>query len=201
MIGKFRLGIYGGTFSPPHNGHLHAAEEFLRALNLDRLIIMPANIPPHKRSEDSDDPHTRFEMCRLAFEKMERTEVSTYEIDKSGVSYTSDTLEHFASDDTELFLLCGADMFLTLDQWCRPETIFSLARVVGIRRSDMEVRELEKKAEEYSRRFGARATVITSEPYPVSSTYIREKLRNGLDCSKFLPQSVAEFIEKNKLYV
>lgn len=194
-----RLGIYGGTFSPPHLGHVYAAGEFMRAASLDRLLIMPAGIPPHKRLENGDDPSVRLELCRAAFGKMEKVEVSDYEAAKGGVSYTADTLEHFAAHDVELSLLCGTDMFLTLDLWRRPDVIFSLSHVYGIRRAASDS-ELEEKAEEYRRRFGASVSVIESMPYEVSSTEVRERLRRGESCEGLLPDAVYRLIDKMGLY-
>lgn len=201
MTEKTRIGIYGGTFSPPHFGHVHAAREFLRAAELDRLLIMPAGIPPHKSTEPGDDPYRRLQMCELAFSGMETVEVSDYEIRKPGLSYTSDTLEHFAAADAELCLLCGTDMFLTLDLWRRPETIFSLAHIFGMRREDTDISELEEKAEAYRTRFGARVSIISSLPTPASSTDIRSRLRAGESCEGILPGAVLDYIVQNRLYM
>lgn len=147
-----RTGIFGGTFSPPHRGHIRAAAAFVSEMKLDRLLVIPACIPPHK-SIDDPGPDLRLEMTRAAFSDNAGfsipVKVSDYEIRKSGVSYTVDTLEHFSDPDTELFLLCGGDMFESLESWREPERIFSLASVVGIMREDGTEQEMRKYAERY----------------------------------------------------
>jgi nicotinate-nucleotide adenylyltransferase len=112
-----KLGIYGGTFNPIHNGHIKAAEAFYDTVGLDELLIMPTFVSPHKEMMKGDDPSYRLEMTSLAFDgNVRNITVSDYEISKGGKSYTYLTLEHFSSSDTELFFLMGTDMFLCLDK-------------------------------------------------------------------------------------
>ena len=110
-----RIGIYGGTFSPPHNGHLAAARAFMEQMWLDILYVIPAAIPPHKQMAEPVSAADRLEMCRRAFAGMEGVYVSDMEIRRGGKSYTVDTLRELSGDDRRLFLLCGTDMVLTLD--------------------------------------------------------------------------------------
>ena len=117
-----RIGIYGGTFSPPHNGHLAAARAFMEQMWLDILYVIPAAIPPHKQMAEPVSAADRLEMCRRAFAGMEGVYVSDMEIRRGGKSYTVDTLRELSGDDRRLFLLCGTDMVLTLDEW-RPKTL------------------------------------------------------------------------------
>ena len=119
-----KLGLYGGTFAPPHYGHIHAVKTFLEEVSLDRVLIMPTYQPPHKAKAAGDTPEVRLEMCRAAFGDIPGAEVSDYEIRKADVSYTVQTLEHLAAPDREIYLLCGTDMFLTLDRWYRAAEIF-----------------------------------------------------------------------------
>jgi nicotinate-nucleotide adenylyltransferase len=201
---KQRLGIYGGTFSPPHKGHVHAAMAFLRQAELDQLLVMPAAIPPHKRIDGCEDPQVRLAMTRAAFADMDsRITVSDFEIAKAGISYTSETLAHFREiTDAELWLLCGTDMFLTLDRWHCPEQIFSLSTIACIlRESDEDARfAVQAKAAEYEACFGARIFFITEEPFPVSSTEIRERIRQGRDVSELVPDGVWRTICATNLY-
>lgn len=200
----YELGIYGGTFNPPHNGHVSAAYKFYDILHLDKLIIMPTFIPPHKSSECDDSPESRIEMCRIAFEDTARNiEVSDYEIQRKGLSYTYLTLQHFANQNTHLTFLVGTDMFLTLDSWKSPEIIFSLARIALIRRerrtyvTDVEV---SSKIREYVRNYGADIVEITSMPVEVRSTDVRETFRAGTTSGSALPQGVRDYIIENNLY-
>lgn len=148
---KKKIGLYGGTFSPPHYGHIRAAESFISGVELDELYVMPANIPPHKMIDAGDDPKIRLEMCRAAFGDIPKVTVSDYEIEKSGVSYTIDTLEHLTENGEEVYLLCGDDMFLTLESWRRGEDILRTANIVLMRRYDGDDTELCVKASEYEK--------------------------------------------------
>lgn len=196
-----RIGIYGGSFSPPHLGHAKLAEEFLGAAELDRLIIIPAGNPPHKMIDSGADPEMRLAMCRAAFAGIsDKTEISDYEAYRTDPCYTVDTLRHF-SDEGELFMLCGSDMFLTLDSWRDPEGIFSLCTVVcGSRVDDDGVRaELSAKEKTYREKYGARCIVIDIDPVEVSSSGIRKGLGEGIR-PEGLCDGVFDIIERYGLY-
>lgn len=198
-----RLGIYGGTFSPIHMGHVRAAEAFLEAMALDRLLVIPTAVPPHKAEVAGADASARLTMARLAFADSDaRLAVSDYEISREGKSYTVYTLEHFTAPDTTLYLLVGTDMFLTLAKWFRAEDIFRLADIVLMRReTDAGLTGLlSETAERYRACFGARIHEIDEPPLVISSTELRERLRAGLPTDGMLPDAVAEYIAKNNLY-
>lgn len=198
-----KLGIYGGTFSPIHMGHVRAAEAFLEAMALDRLLVIPTAVPPHKAEVAGADAAARLTMVRLAFADSDaRLAVSDYEISREGKSYTVYTLEHFTAPDTTLYLLVGTDMFLTLAKWFRAEDIFRLADIVLMRReTDAGLTGLlSETAADYRARFGARIHEIDEPPLVISSTELRERLRAGLPTGGMLPDAVAEYIAKNNLY-
>ena len=205
---KQRIGIFGGTFSPPHNGHVRAASAFLAHMNPPgtepeermKLFVMPAALPPHKTMSDRADPEIRLAMCRAAFGDLPDTEVSDYEITRGGISYTVLTLEHYAAPDRELWLFCGEDMFLTLDRWFRAEEIFSLARIAAHGREIAGVRKMEEKRREYEERFGKPILLLPDEPLEVSSTRIRELAAAGEDLGPFVPPGVAAIIRSERLY-
>ena len=138
-----RTGLFGGTFSPPHNGHIRAAELFVEKMLLDRLVVMPAGIPPHKNADPGADTLSRLDMSREAFGAF--AQVSDYEISKLGKSYTSETLEYLKRKypTDELYMLVGEDMFLSLDTWHEPEKVFGLCTVVCLRRSHSSDRLIE----------------------------------------------------------
>ncbi len=200
---KIRLGIYGGTFSPPHKGHIKAAEAFLEAAELDQLLIIPAFLPPHKDTHGLVSADIRLSMCRAAFGELPRTDVSDIEIKKGGKSYTYITLGELSREDIELFLLVGTDMFLTLDEWKNPELIFSLAKIALIRREDESEIEaqIKHKILEYKEKFGAEMLFIPAEPIEISSSELRESLLLGKDASDFLPKGVNDLIVKEDLYL
>ena len=148
------LGIYGGTYAPVHKGHIAAAEAFLAQAELDKLLIIPTLIPPHKQLTFKDNPQDRLNMLRLAFESHEeynkRIFISEYEINSPPPSYTVNTLKHFTKKNTRITFLCGTDMFLTLDKWRAPEEIFRLSRIAIMPRESTVSPELEIKLSEKS---------------------------------------------------
>lgn len=198
---KKRIGIYGGTFSPPHNGHIQAASAFIKEAQLDELLITVTWISPHKEIKGVD-PYVRLEMAYLAFGNLDKTTVSSYEIDKKGISYTKDTLAHFKTEENELFLLVGDDMFLTLGNWYMPEEIFSRCTVVCFPRVDDSemLEQIAEKRREYEARFNAKIMTPAYTPYPMSSTEIRRCVKNGEDISQYVSPSVCEYIKENELY-
>lgn len=202
MNKRMRIGVYGGTFSPPHLGHIEAAKVFSRQMKLDELYIIPAHIPPHKALSDEVSGELRAKMCRIAFEGVENSSVSTLEIERGGTSYTYLTLESLYAEDKEIFFLCGTDMFLTLDQWRCPERIFELASICFVRREDDAENDavIEQKTKLYTERYGARIHQITKDVLEISSTELRDRIHKGIDCSEFLPEGVLKFIEDWGLY-
>ena len=195
-----RLGIYGGTFSPPHRGHTEAAKAFAEQMNLDKLLIIPTFLPPHKDFVEEAGEISRLDMCRLAFSSIPVAEVSDIEIVRGGKSYTYMTLEHFANENTELFFLCGTDMILTFDEWRRYEYIFSLATICYARRErDKAITEkIEEKTRQYQE-LGAKIIAINHETVEISSSLIRSDIKNGRD-TPYLDTKVREYIEKRGLY-
>ena len=201
---KSRIGIYGGTFSPPHLGHVRAAEVFLKAVELDKLLIIPDFLPPHKQLDGNVTAEDRLQMCKKAFEHIERAQISDMEIKRGGKSYTALTLQELSSADSELYFLCGTDMFLTLDQWYKPEIIFDLANICYVRRENAyENEELIKiKTEQYIKKFGARIIDIESNVTEISSTELRAALnKKSPAASSFLPEKVYEYILKKGIYI
>lgn len=198
-----RIGIYGGTFSPPHNGHLAAARAFMEQMWLDILYVIPDALPPHKEMADPVSAADRLEMCRLAFGGIEGVYVSDMEIRRGGKSYTVDTLRELAREDRRLFLLCGTDMVLTLDEWREPEEIFRLCYPVYIRREADPSLDglLVRKIAEYHEKYGKVVRRIVTEPLAVSSSDIRKKLRAGESVGELIPPAVEEYIRDKHLYV
>ena len=198
-----RIGIFGGTFSPPHNGHVAAARAFMEQMWLDILYVIPTGLPPHKEADSLVSAEHRLEMCRLAFSGMEGVYVSDMEIQRGGRSYTVETLRELAGDDRRLFFLCGTDMMLTLDQWREPDEIFRLCYPVYIRReADEETSALiVKKIAEYNEKFGKVVRRIVTDPIELSSTRVRQSIQEGSFSSNMLPASVEKYISDNHLYV
>ncbi len=202
MTEKKLLALYGGTFSPPHKGHIAAAKAFFEAVCPDRLLIIPSYLPPHKAPVHGASDEARLAMCRLAFSVLPRTEVSTMEIDRKGKSYTVDTLRALSSPDVRLVILVGTDMFLTLDTWHEAAALFTLAEIVLVRRE----REggvsvlLSQKKSEYEAKYGASVAFLDADAIEISSTELRAMLKNGENTDQYLTSEVREYIKACHLY-
>ena len=197
-----RTGIYGGTFSPPHAGHVGAARAFAEQMELDELLIIPTAIPPHKTVADSDDPQKRLEMCKIAFSDIECARISDMEIKRGGKSYTVLTLRELAKTGRELFLLCGTDMITTLGSWYLADEIFSLCTPVAVRReSDPENTEkISQKLAEYKEKYSVDVPSIKVETVEISSSELRAMIERGEDCRGYLSPEILAYIKENKLY-
>lgn len=187
-----RFGILGGTFDPPHNGHIAIAETAIRKLKLDKVIFIPAKTPPHKSREKISSQQDRLAMIKLAVGGREKIEISEIEFDRPGPSYTVDTLAelHKKYPGDEFYFLIGADNIPELESWHRPEKIMEMVKVVAACRPGFST------AEKYS-------DIIESfdmTPVNISSTMIREKVRSGQSISGLLPVDVEEYILKRNLY-
>ena len=198
-----RVGIYGGTFAPIHNGHVRAAKAFMEQMKLDYLFVIPAYMPPHKQIDESDDPIFRLRMCELAFKDIDGVIISDCEIKRGGKSYTYDTLKEFERPNTRLFLLCGTDMVLSFDTWYRFEDIFKMCYPVYVRRENDPFigNRIVSKITEYYEKYGVMFRRIVTEPLELCSTDIRGAVARGEDISRLVPPSVASFIKENGLYL
>lgn len=203
-----KIGIYGGTFNPPHLGHVTAARAVFDLLRLDRLLVIPAGLPPHKDLPDhSPTPAQRLEMTRLAVEQMGldgKAEVLDMELSRAGKSYTSDTLAELKEryPDDELWLLMGTDMFLTLQAWHAPEEILSLAGIVAFGRTEADTEELFSVQRDYLYKTYPQARIFTLTipgVIDVSSTELRQKLAAG-EGGALLPPAVYGYILRQGLY-
>lgn len=197
-----RVGIYGGTFSPVHNGHVAAAKAFMEQMWLDILYIIPTGVTPHKVMKGDATAKDRLEMCRLAFAEMDGVIVSDLEIRREGKSYTVDTLRELYDPDGRLFLLMGTDMLLTLDQWREPEEIFKLCYPVYIRREEDAALDgrIVEKITSYQERFGKVVRRIVAPAIELSSSDVRNAIAEGGSIDSMVSAPVARYIEANHLY-
>lgn len=197
-----RRGFLGGTFNPPHWGHVRAARAAAEQLGLEQLIIIPAGIPPHKTlPAGSADARQRLEMVRLAFGDIPGVRVLDWELVRPGRSYTCDTVAQLLDEDPEgeLWLLCGTDMFETLPEWRRGDWLMQVLSVAAYPRKSGEENALRARAEDYRREYGTQVAVVDVPPLEISSTALREKLSRG-EGSADVPESVYAFILKHRLY-
>ena len=196
-----KTAMFGGSFDPIHNGHVSLAKAFVETLGLERVLIIPTFYPPHKQKKTTVTSEQRLEMCRLAFEGEELFEVSDIEIRREGKSYTYMTLEELSElyPDDELYLITGADMFMTIDEWKNPEIIFSHAVICGVPRDDDDISDLREKAKKLSA-MGARTEILDPGIMTVSSTEIRRRVSDGESISGLVPPLVEDYIIENGLY-
>jgi len=189
-----RLGILGGTFDPPHIGHFLAAVDAYEALVLDRLFLVPANAQPLKAGLAAAPAHQRLAMVKLLTGGDDRFAADAVEIERAGLSYTVDTLKTFAQrfPDAERFFLVGEDAMTAFGEWRAPEQIVKLARLAILRRPGATVGPAVIAPEG--------TIALATRLVDVSSTEIRQRVRAGRSIRGFVPESVAKFIETERLY-
>ena len=197
-----RVGIYGGTFSPVHNGHVAAAKAFMEQMWLDILYVIPTGVTPHKDMKGNATAADRLEMCRLAFEGVEGVIVSDLEMKREGKSYTVDTLRELYDPEGRLFLLMGTDMLMTLDQWREPDEIFRLCYPVYVRReTDGELdAPIVEKIKSYQDKYGKVVRRIVTPAIELSSTDVRTAVAEGFPIEGAVPPAVAAYIRERDLY-
>ena len=195
-----RIAIFGGAFNPVHREHVNIARAAVRELDLDKIIIMPTAVSPHKSGRLSADFWQRFEMCRLAFASLPQAEISNFELTRGGVSYTYLTCEHFAEiyKDAKRWFIIGADMLENFPQWKSPEKIlesFSLAACARVDKIGFE----ESKAV-VENRFNTKVAAIHYVGEKVSSTEIRTLAALDGDFDRYVNAAVGQYIRDNALY-
>jgi nicotinate-nucleotide adenylyltransferase len=195
------VGILGGTFNPPHIGHLICAQEALVQLRLDTVVWIPAGVPPHREVEDDPGAEARYEMCELAISSDERFSLSRIEIDREGPSYTAITLRSLradAAEDDELFLILGGDQAASLRSWHEPEEVLSLATIAVVERTGYARPAI---AVQLSGLRGAERLVFFDMPrVDVSSSMVRRRARTGKPIRYLVTDAVANYIGAQSLY-
>ena len=194
-----RIGVYGGTFNPIHRGHLTAARAAADALGLEKVLLIPDNLPPHKAlPENTASPEARCEMVRRLTADRPWAQLDTLEIDRGGASYTVDTLRALhARGETDLHLIVGTDMLLSFDKiWRAPDEIARLAALSVCARENEDWDALREKAAQLRETLGARIELVPGDSLTVSST----ELRQGGDLHRFTAPAVADYIEREHLY-
>lgn len=198
-----RLGVLGGTFDPPHVGHLLLAEEARLALGLGQVLFTPAGGPWRKAGQELSPREDRLAMVRLAVADNPHFAVSALEIEREGPSYTAETLAALHEqlpDDSEIFFILGQDSVADLPNWRQPQRIISLARLAVAARTAWEPAEasaLEKEVPGISQRL----VWLDMPRIDISSTAIRDRVRRGLSIRCWVPPAVEEYIRQHGLYV
>ena len=202
MISIEKLVVFGGTFNPPHIGHLLLAESALCELNADRIIFMPAGNPPHKNFENVIEKKHRYEMVKLLTGDNDSFIVSNLEIDSERKSYTADTLLKLKEmyQDTDIYFIVGLDSFFDMEKWYRPDLIFERCIIAVSLRGGYDDNGFEEKAGYYKMKYNARIVRITMPIIEISSSDIRERLLEKKPVRYMLTEKVLKYIEENDLY-
>ena len=197
-----KIGIYGGTFNPPHTGHMQAAKQAVQILNLDKLLLIPDRIAPHKEiPAGSPTPEQRLEMLQIAASSVPRSEVSDIELKRDGPSYSYLTVEALREEypDADLYLLMGTDMFLSFHTWREPERIIRHATLAIFYRGERGEKEKILAQQTAMEAMGAKVELVENQVLSISSTQLRRLI--AFDCAgEFLPAGVGDYIREKGLY-
>ena len=196
-----RIGIYGGSFDPVHVGHVNAALNFMEVLSLDKIIVIPAYQPPHKKGLAMTPSEHRMNMCNLAFGNLPGFEVSDIEIKRGDEGYMADTVAQLREiyPEDELFLLIGGDMLLYFQRWYAWHKITDEAVLAVAARNWEDDAALEAEAA-VLRSYGAEVKIVPIDVKEISSTAVREAVRRSDDISSMVPEGVDDYIWDHYLY-
>jgi nicotinate-nucleotide adenylyltransferase len=199
-VSSFRLGLFGGTFDPPHLGHLVVAQDAVELLALDRLLFVVAGLPPHKLPETLSPASVRLNMVQVAVEGNSLFEASGVEMNRPGPSYTVDTLRYFrtAYPTADLFFLLGADQLAEFHEWKEPDAIASLATLVAMDREGSSPEPLLPPGPFAGSDVDLLRIRVTR--MDLSSTEVRDRVRNGRSVRYLVPQEVERVIKGHRLY-
>ncbi len=193
--------VFGGSFNPIHYGHLLLADEVLEALGLDRILFVPAAVPPHKPPGRLAPAADRYEMVRLATAGHPRFEVSDVELRRAGPSYTVDTLAELRIPRADLFLLLGSETFLDLLTWREPRRLAELARLVVVPRVGSAFDPDSAAAQKVVREIGQEPLIVRATSLPISASDLRRRVREGRSLAYRVPDAVLAHIRARRLYL
>lgn len=196
-----KIAMFGGSFNPPHLGHFQLAEIVINRLELDALFLIPVFTPPHKAGSDMAAAEHRLNMCRI-FERYDpKIKTSDIEITRGGSSYTVDTLKRLKVlyPDSKLYLIVGADMYMTLQSWKNPEKICDLATICTVSRNTDDVKIL-KNHSRFLKRFNCESVIISDTVMSVSSTQVRNSIKSGEQADGLVLPEVWDYIHIHGLY-
>ncbi len=198
-----KLAVLGGTFNPIHNAHIYLIKQFLSKYKVDKFLLIPTGVPPHKAYTNQVSNKDRLNMCSLAVKDIPSVQVCDIEIKRKGKSYTYETLQELKEiyKEADICFLMGADMFTSFNSWKNPEKILNLATLCVVPRDEAENKILRKyKAQILSLYSAASVEILDVETYELSSTKIRKHMEQKKSIAKLVPYEVSKYIEENSLY-
>lgn len=197
-----KIAMFGGSFNPVHKAHVGLLLRMKDIFSLDIIYVIPTYNTPLKDNTPILSCTHRLNMCKLAFEDVDGVIVSDTEIRRGGESYTADTLAEISRlhPHDELYLITGADSFMQLDRWYCPEKVFSLAHILTVSRGEYDFDDLSSQKQKYELVFGARISIVEEPIALMSSTDVRNAIRDKKDFTHLLPVGVSDYIKTNRLY-
>lgn len=197
-----RIGIFGGTFNPPHIGHMLLAEAAYEELELDKVLFIPCGNPPHKTNVGLASARHRYNMVKLSIENTDFFDVSDIEIKSREKSFTANTLKKLSRNyaKSEMFLIVGADSLCEMESWHCPEKIFSEATVAAAYRAGSEYSQPKLFADKFKEKYGADIVFFKMPQMEISSSQIRSRINSGKSVRYMLCGGVLDYIRKNGVY-
>lgn len=188
-----KIGIFGGTFDPIHNGHLITAQSVKEMRDLDKIFFIPAYISPHKQLLHPSSPEHRLNMIKLAIRDIPFFEYSDFEIKQHTISFTLDTLREFKKEYDEIDLIIGYDNIFSFHTWKEPDKIFEMANVIVLKRKSSHPLDFVDK-------YVQAATFVETRGIEISATDIRERVKHNMPIHFLVPEDVHDYIYSNNLY-
>lgn len=197
-----KIGIMGGTFNPIHTAHLILAEEAYQQLGLDKVLFMPSKKPPHKLKEEIISNEHRMNMIFLSIKGNEHFELSPLELEREGITYTSDTLRELTklSPNTEYYFIVGGDSLFMMESWWEPEVIFKLSHIVVAIRGEAK-EDLKSKIAYLTDKYNASIHLLKTPNMEISSHELRKNRSEGKTIRYYVPELVYEYILEKELYL
>ena len=198
-----KIGIFGGTFDPPHLGHLNIAKHAYDKLALDEFWFMPNGIPAYKMIQRGiSSKEDRLMMLEILVKDIPWCQISRIEVEREGYTFTSDTLTWLSEKQPEndYYLIIGSDSYKDMHMWHDPGTIFKLSTIVVLLRGEDTKESLGEYTKKYISEYDADVSILENLKYDISSTRIREAVQNGKNTEKWIPNEIRDYILENKLY-
>lgn len=198
-----KVGIFGGTFDPIHCAHLILAEHAWEQFQLDTVLLMPCAVPPHKEDREITSALHRSRMVQLAIEDNSHLKFSNFELEREGTTYTADTVQLLSKEhpECEYFFILGADSLFYIEKWYHPEQILEQIPILAAVRGNMEKEDLYRQIDSLKERYPSSQIELLDIPHiEISSTLIREHVRQGKTIKYYVPKDVEKYIYQQKLY-
>lgn len=197
-----KMGILGGTFDPIHLGHLQMAEAAYQQAGLDHVLFMLSKTPPHKQDRDIAAESHRATMIQLAIQNKPQFAYSDFELHREGITYTADTLRILQEQNPEhaYYFILGGDSLFQLEEWYHPEEIMRRVVILAISRYGVRREEIQRRAEWLTQNYQARIQIVEMPRMDISSSEIRDRVRQGKPLEGWVPPQVEAYIQKHVLY-